>query len=353
MILPKISNLNKHIIGLFSGQERIVTTPKIYISLTGSLSLAVVLNQCVFWSNKSSLKHGWFYKDYVEWFEETHIPERTLRRRFDKLEEAGLIITKVKKVNGINTKHIFTCLDKIYELILNISDETCPDRPYCPDGLNIDHEYSTKVAPTGQSGRLETAKVAGSTIYTEENIQMCVGEAPTTTHTGNSFSIKKQNQDDAERPAFENEQAKEMFQKKFGHTTAVYENVFEKCQTHYQSKKKWVTDELWKGWITLERVTNFELKPKEKNVTESYIGSEEYEENQLRVTAERQGKKVVDAWFGPVGTKKRDRSDTMYADYLEKKSTSPKYKPEIYKKEPPKRMGIPSLKELLSQRVLQ
>lgn len=116
-------NVNKHILTLFSGQASIVTTPKIYIELTGSHSLATVLNQCVLWSNKTNINDGWFYKDYQGWFDEIRIPERTLRRRFDLLEQKGWISTKVKMIRGKNIKHIYTHIEKIIESLSNMLNE--------------------------------------------------------------------------------------------------------------------------------------------------------------------------------------------------------------------------------------
>lgn len=161
MATPK-RNLNKEIIALFSGQASIVSTPKLYIELTGSHSLALVLNQCVYWSNKSECENGWFHKEYEEWFEEIHIPERTLRRRFDRLENSGWITTKVKKVRGVNTKHIQPHMDKIIESISIMLNMDCPNRPDCLDRIKNEQKPCTKVAPIGHFGRLESATLAVS-----------------------------------------------------------------------------------------------------------------------------------------------------------------------------------------------
>ncbi len=165
-------NLNKEIIALFSGQSSILTVPKLYVQLTGNYSLALVLNQCVFWSNKSSLQDGWFHKKYEDWFEEIHIPERTLRRRFIKLSERGWVKTKTKMVNGLNTMHFQPDMEKIIESIENLLNNNDPNRPLCPDGSNNEPNSCTKVVPCGQLGRTESATLAGSTIYTEENKQI-------------------------------------------------------------------------------------------------------------------------------------------------------------------------------------
>lgn len=135
----KANNINKEIVALFSGfsgQSNTVTIPRMYVELTGSHSTGVVLNQCVFWSNKSKKEEGWFYKTYEEWFEEIHVPERTLRRHFEKLELAGWITTKIKKVNGINVKHIFTHTDRIIESLQNKLYNNNPNQPICPVSIN-------------------------------------------------------------------------------------------------------------------------------------------------------------------------------------------------------------------------
>ena len=165
-------NLNKEIIALFSGQASIVTTPKLYIQLTGNYNQANVLNQCFYWSSRSSCEDGWFYKEYKEWFKEIHIPERTLRRIFDKLEQKGWITTKIKKVNGINIKHILPHMDKVIDSISNNLHKNRPDRPLCPDGIETIPKNCTNIAPTGHIGRLEPATLSDHTIYTDEYLQI-------------------------------------------------------------------------------------------------------------------------------------------------------------------------------------
>src|SRR5712671_5466944 len=172
-------NLNKEIIALFSGQQASFTTPKLYVQFTGSQSLGLVLNQIIHYSNKSTAcKNGWFYKDYAEWLDEIFIPERTLRRKFFILEQKGLIETKIKKIKGLNTLHLRPNMDRIIELISIMLDMDCPNRPFCPNGSNIEQKPCTKTAPTGHFGRSESATLSGS-LYTDDHLQM--------------ISIKKQN----------------------------------------------------------------------------------------------------------------------------------------------------------------
>lgn len=181
MTVNKNNNNNAALLSLFSGQKRILTTPRPYVDITGCHTLAIILNQCVFWCDKSSFCDGeWFYKTYDDWLDEIHVPERTLRRKLDKLEEMGFIQTKVRKIKGVNTKHIKPDLEAIADAILSISTQNHPNRPKWPNGATSDQlgKNPTKVtctnfAPTGQNGRLETAKVADSIyIDTDKDLQI-------------------------------------------------------------------------------------------------------------------------------------------------------------------------------------
>ncbi len=171
-------NLNKKILALFSGQASTITTPRLYIQLTGSHSLGAVLNQAVYWSTRSHCDDQWFYKKYDEWFEEINVPERTLRRHFDKLEERGWITTKVKKVGGNNIKHVRPDMERIIESISTMLNLDRPNRPQCPDKPEVKQPAQdpnpnpcTIIAPTGQIGRLEPANLAGSS-YTDDYLQI-------------------------------------------------------------------------------------------------------------------------------------------------------------------------------------
>lgn len=165
-------NLNKEIIGLFSGQANQVTIPKLYIEITGSYNKANILNQCLYWSTRSECKDGWFYKKYSEWFEETHLSESTVRRTLTYLEEQGWITTKVKKIGGLNIKHVLPDMDKVIDSIKNLLDSNCPNRSECQDGAENEQNPCTNIAPTGQVDRSEPVNVTGSSIYTDDYNQI-------------------------------------------------------------------------------------------------------------------------------------------------------------------------------------
>ncbi|ARK25978.1 hypothetical protein SporoP37_15735 [Sporosarcina sp. P37] len=108
----------RHILAQVSGHDRVVTIPKLYIELTGSLAEAILLNQIVFYSDKSSRTDGYFYKKYEEWAEEICLTERQVRHATKKLKEKELIETKLLKANGAPTVHYKLRFDNLVNWIL-------------------------------------------------------------------------------------------------------------------------------------------------------------------------------------------------------------------------------------------
>lgn len=115
-----MSNYNaiRAIVKQFSGQDNIVTVPKVFVKLTGDFTSAILLNQIVFYSDKSKRNDGFFYKTYKEWEEEVCMSERQVRYGSKKLKEAGYLETKVMKANGAPTVHYKLDYDKLLDSIL-------------------------------------------------------------------------------------------------------------------------------------------------------------------------------------------------------------------------------------------
>ena len=115
-----ISNYKKiaNIIKQMSGQSNVITVPRIYIEFTGDLTTAVVLNQIVFWSDKTKRTDGFFYKSYKEWTEETCLTERQVRYAVKKLKEMGFLETELKRANNAPTVHYKLDFGKLLDSIL-------------------------------------------------------------------------------------------------------------------------------------------------------------------------------------------------------------------------------------------
>ncbi|WJE51140.1 hypothetical protein QRE66_17715 [Bacillus cereus] len=113
------------LISQISGQENILVVPKIFIKLTGDLTTATLLNQIVFYSDKSKRTDGYFYKSYKEWEEEICLTKRQVSYSAEKLKGMELIETKTMKANGAPTVHYKLDYDKLLNLIVT----------KCNDGL--------------------------------------------------------------------------------------------------------------------------------------------------------------------------------------------------------------------------
>jgi hypothetical protein len=115
-----VSNYNtiRTIISQISGQENIVVVPKLFVRLTGDLTTAILLNQIVFYSDKSKRTDGYFYKSHKEWEEEICLTKRQVSYSTAKLKEMGLVETKLMKANGAPTLHYKLDYDKLVQWIV-------------------------------------------------------------------------------------------------------------------------------------------------------------------------------------------------------------------------------------------
>lgn len=106
------------IITQFSGQNNIIPIPTIYIRITEDYPSAALLNQMIYWSDRTSRKNGYFYKSYNEWYEELHLTEYQVRRATKKLKSFGFVDTALKKANGAPTLHYKVDTKEVSEWIL-------------------------------------------------------------------------------------------------------------------------------------------------------------------------------------------------------------------------------------------
>ncbi|EPL8956434.1 hypothetical protein RFE82_006186, partial [Klebsiella pneumoniae] len=101
------------IVQAMSGQGNCITIPGPYLDFfAGDRQqhlLAAILNQLVFWSGKSSLDDGWFYKEHAALAKEVRVLEGdVVRRAIYKITEQylpGVIQEDTRQVNGTPKKH--------------------------------------------------------------------------------------------------------------------------------------------------------------------------------------------------------------------------------------------------------
>ncbi|MEQ0105890.1 hypothetical protein ABLV41_14675 [Klebsiella sp. JN_Kp124] len=108
-----MSNQVFEIVQAMSGQGNCITIPGPYLDFfAGDRQqhlLAAILNQLVFWSGKSTLENGWFYKEHAALAKEVRVVEGdVVRRAIYKITEQylpGVIQEEVRQVNGTPKKH--------------------------------------------------------------------------------------------------------------------------------------------------------------------------------------------------------------------------------------------------------
>lgn len=106
------------VISKFSGQNNVIPIPVIYLEITEDYPAAALLNQMVYWSDRTKRRDGYFYKSYQEWNEELYLSEYQVRRATNKLKSLDLVETSLKKANGAPTLHYKVDTKEVSEWIL-------------------------------------------------------------------------------------------------------------------------------------------------------------------------------------------------------------------------------------------
>lgn len=104
-----------------SGQANVLSIPRMYIDLTGGdVKAALLLSQCVYWSDKSKDPEGWFYKSYKEWYVEIGLSQFEVGRAVKKL--SAWLKLKKKHANRAPTLHYKVDLDALTKSIIKFLD---------------------------------------------------------------------------------------------------------------------------------------------------------------------------------------------------------------------------------------
>ncbi|WP_368750317.1 hypothetical protein [Klebsiella aerogenes] len=173
------------IVQSMSGQGNTITIPCPYLDFFAGDQqahlLAAILNQLVFWSGKSHLQEGWFYKEHVVIAKELRVggkcPEDVIRKAMDKIVShylPGVIEKKKRKVNGTPKVHYRIDGDALISRIFPALLET----EELPNGNGITAEtMETAKLPNGNGNiaeSLETEELpngngitADSFLYTD------------------------------------------------------------------------------------------------------------------------------------------------------------------------------------------
>lgn len=112
----------KELIKHFTGQAQMLTIPRPFIRLTGDHECALMLNQIIYWSERTDDPEGWFYKTHDQWAEELELSPAQVRRIIKKLVEVG-VESKVRKHAGAPKLHFRVNEEVFHEKLLEFLEE--------------------------------------------------------------------------------------------------------------------------------------------------------------------------------------------------------------------------------------
>ncbi len=108
-------NLVKKISVDYLGHEYIISIPRLLIDLTGDWTLAAMLNQLLYWSEKKE----WIYKSLDDWNLELGAVSR---HKMNQLKRFPFIETKIMRANGSPTTHYRIDEDILKQELLKCAD---------------------------------------------------------------------------------------------------------------------------------------------------------------------------------------------------------------------------------------
>lgn len=107
------------IISELTGQNNIITLNVAFVDFAGDLEAGLFLSQVIYWSDRAKRADGFFYKTDDEWNDEIKLTKYGVRKSRKKLEELGILETKVKKANGNPTVHYKLDKKRFVELFIS------------------------------------------------------------------------------------------------------------------------------------------------------------------------------------------------------------------------------------------
>lgn len=95
--MPDNQQIIRELIRSISGQDNVLTIPRLYVSLVKSHRAALLLSQSVYWSTRSHAGEGWFWKSYSEWRKELGLNQHAVETCVKLLKAKGLMDTKLER----------------------------------------------------------------------------------------------------------------------------------------------------------------------------------------------------------------------------------------------------------------
>lgn len=105
-----------------SGQANVITAPRIYVEILGSIEGAVFLSQLIYWSDRTKDPDGWFAKSYLEWQAEIALSKFQVARWSKLFADEGFLETKLAKWRGAPTVYYRLSISTFWKWIVKKLD---------------------------------------------------------------------------------------------------------------------------------------------------------------------------------------------------------------------------------------
>ena len=101
--------------------DRPIAFHRCFVTITGSVTAALMLSQAFYWSKRTSLPDGWFYKSQAEWHEETGLTRREQETARKVLRNLGIFSEKLIGIPA--TLHYKINQDVLSDLLKNLPEK--------------------------------------------------------------------------------------------------------------------------------------------------------------------------------------------------------------------------------------
>lgn len=119
----------------FAGQANIIAVPRIFVALTGDTSLALMLSQLLYWSDRSLRPDGFIFKSAREWLVEVGVTSYAV----GKFNALPYVETKVLRANGSPTTHYRIIFDVLVDHMMALleMDSSFSENPFLENTESI------------------------------------------------------------------------------------------------------------------------------------------------------------------------------------------------------------------------
>ncbi|OOE41381.1 hypothetical protein [Salinivibrio kushneri] len=160
------------IIAELLGQGANLSISRIVVRMCeGNYTVAAVLSQLIFWSNRASQKGGWFYKSQVELAEELELSRDQVKRAISKAKSlhSDVIETRVRRANGAPTTHFKINFESLIEAAKTVMAESPNRNGETAQSIGRNRPNHGADAPNPQGGTAQSITDPNTDPITDPN----------------------------------------------------------------------------------------------------------------------------------------------------------------------------------------